>query len=405
MACSFCGLNGVRVGYRSKSADRVLRELEELSRRHGIDRLCFVDNVLDMRFFRDVLPALQEAGAPYRIVYEVRSHLGRHHLEQLTRAGCRSMQPGIESLHDEVLKLLRKGTTTLQHVAFLKWARELGIRLAWAILCGAPGERDEWYMEMAEWLPWIAHLHPPKGAMTIRFDRFGRYHLAPSEHALRLRPMPAYSFVYPLEEAAVRDLAYFFRHSPESGTPPSWVVDPAARPGLRAVQEAVGRWKADFWSVPESERASLTATRRDGELVIEDSRPGASERSLALRGLERSIYEECDAPRTRGDLARRLAEKHQLPHGEEELDAALASLGERKLLLSMGGRHLALALRSPAVPLPDDRESAEGFVAALKVVASSAKTSLARQVALHPFDLPLVDAWRAASHAHAAAAP
>ena len=49
--CSFCGLNGIGMTYRSKSADRVLAELAELSGRYGIRSFQFVDNILDMSFF------------------------------------------------------------------------------------------------------------------------------------------------------------------------------------------------------------------------------------------------------------------------------------------------------------------------------------------------------------------
>jgi hypothetical protein len=67
------------------------------------------------------------------------------------RAGVTWVQPGIESLHSGVLKLMDKG------VQLLKWSRELGRRLSWSILWGFPGKKDDWYTDMAGWLPALEH--------------------------------------------------------------------------------------------------------------------------------------------------------------------------------------------------------------------------------------------------------
>ena len=57
--CTFCGLNGSTMAYRSKSPARVRRELAELAARHGTLRFYFVDNILDRRYIDELLPALQ----------------------------------------------------------------------------------------------------------------------------------------------------------------------------------------------------------------------------------------------------------------------------------------------------------------------------------------------------------
>jgi magnesium-protoporphyrin IX monomethyl ester (oxidative) cyclase len=46
--CTFCGLNGAGMKYRSKSPERVLAELAELSSRYATRSFQFVDNILDM---------------------------------------------------------------------------------------------------------------------------------------------------------------------------------------------------------------------------------------------------------------------------------------------------------------------------------------------------------------------
>ncbi len=56
--CTFCGLNGSSMAFRSKSPGRVLAEIRELEARYGCSRFETVDNILDMDYFKNVLPAL-----------------------------------------------------------------------------------------------------------------------------------------------------------------------------------------------------------------------------------------------------------------------------------------------------------------------------------------------------------
>lgn len=135
--CTFCGLNGA-LGFRSKSAGRALAELMELADRHP-DPPIAVDNILDMRYFRDLIPALATHGLGRDLFYEVKSNLRREQLVALRRAGITHIQPGIESFSDQVLGLMGKGVTGLQNVQLLKWCKELGLRPYWSLLWDIPG--------------------------------------------------------------------------------------------------------------------------------------------------------------------------------------------------------------------------------------------------------------------------
>ncbi|MBE0691291.1 MAG: RiPP maturation radical SAM C-methyltransferase, partial [Anaerolineae bacterium] len=129
--CTFCGLNGGTMSFRSKSAHRALDELEFLVDRWRVEFVEVVDNILDMRYFHDMLPALAQAGRPLQIFYEVKANLNRRHLEVLRSAGVTRIQPGIESMSDHVLKLMRKGTSAMINIQLLKWCQEYGIAVDW----------------------------------------------------------------------------------------------------------------------------------------------------------------------------------------------------------------------------------------------------------------------------------
>ena len=59
--CTFCGLNGGAMAFRAKSQGRVLDELQTLTSRWGATMVEAVDNILDMRYFQEFLPAVADA--------------------------------------------------------------------------------------------------------------------------------------------------------------------------------------------------------------------------------------------------------------------------------------------------------------------------------------------------------
>jgi ribosomal peptide maturation radical SAM protein 1 len=342
--CTFCGLNGTGMGYRSKSPERALEDFRVLEERYGSRRFEVVDNILDMRYFASVLPQLENRGM--NIFYETKANLKRDHVAQLARSGVRWIQPGIESMHDEILRHIEKGSTALTNVQLLKWTREFGVRVSWNFLSGFPGEKDEWYAEMAEWLPLISHLQPPQEqspdplwtwrVTQIRYERYSPYHSRPQDFGLELAANRFYSYVYPLSEGSLDDLAYFFEDRellkfPRTGPR----VDEETRPGRRALEEWVDHWIRIYWKgLP----LILSMLDQEEKLKIIDTRPCGPQRFVTLEGRQRELYLACETPQTPASISA----------DAEELD----QLVERKLMLRLGGRYLSLAVRGdcPAMP-------------------------------------------------------
>jgi ribosomal peptide maturation radical SAM protein 1 len=127
--CTFCGLNGESMAFRSKSPERVVEELTTLARRHGRLDFQVVDNILDLRYFQEVLPRLRDAGHNLRLFYEVKANLTRAQVRLLRAAGVGRIQPGLESLSSPILKSMRKGVTAFQNVRLLKWCAEYGVQV------------------------------------------------------------------------------------------------------------------------------------------------------------------------------------------------------------------------------------------------------------------------------------
>ncbi len=212
--CTFCGLNGREMAFRAKSSERVLTELDSLARRYKIRRFSAADNILGMRHITSVLQQLatREPGEqPGNLFYEIKSNLNEHQLEILAKAGVTWVQPGIESLSDEILRVMRKGVSALLNIRLLRNCRELGIGVIWNFLHGFPGERSESYRQMAKLPAMLEHLQPPKGCFRIRLDRFSpNFEAAEQLGFSHIAPMPAYAAVFDLPAESLYNLAYSF---------------------------------------------------------------------------------------------------------------------------------------------------------------------------------------------------
>ena len=83
--CTFCGLNGNTMAFRSKSPERVFDELSYLTNKHGVKRIDCVDNILDTRYINTLFPKLSESDLEVELFYEVKANLRYDQLATLLR--------------------------------------------------------------------------------------------------------------------------------------------------------------------------------------------------------------------------------------------------------------------------------------------------------------------------------
>lgn len=335
MHCTFCGLNGATMKFRSKSSQRAIDELLYLTDRFEGCDVEVTDNILDLAYFKDFVPALAGLDRHVELFYETKANLRKDQVRMLRDAGIRGIQPGIESLSDSVLKLMRKGITALQNIQLLKWCKELGVEPRWNMLWGFPGESPEEYARMASIVPLLSHLPPPKYS-SIRLDRFSpNFNDAEKLGFTDVQPMEAYAHVYRLPPEAVRNLAYHFDFEYQEPRDVASYVRPLSD-ALRAWQRV-------------SPMSDLFSIDTGDHLIVWDLRPVAVQALNVLTGGERLLYLACDAVTD----ARQLAAV--LQRSPEEVTSQLEPLVARGLVLQDGNRYLALAVAlgdySPAQPV------------------------------------------------------
>src|SRR6218665_2342307 len=332
--CTFCGLNGSSMAFRSKSVDRALRDFEELSARHRWLDFVAVDNIINLGYLRELLPRLEAPGLDLRVFYETKANLTRQQVRDMRAAGIHRIQPGIESLSTPILKLMRKGVTAWQNVRLLKWCAQFDVRVSWNILYGFPEEPAGEYPRMAATLRSLTHLEPPH-LSRLHVQRFSPYHQSPERFGLRLEgPLFHYGHVYPQRGERLAALAYDFEYSYLDGRDPESYVGELRR--------AVQQWGA----VHERDRGRLTWRQGPGFVRIVDERESVGYASYLLEGAQAEAYLACDEGVTAARVHQLLHDKGHTGLGQGEVETFLRELTEAGLMYEADERFVSLALRA-----------------------------------------------------------
>ncbi|HEX8694755.1 MAG TPA: RiPP maturation radical SAM C-methyltransferase [Longimicrobium sp.] len=340
--CTFCGMNAAHMRFRSKSKDRVLDELTHLVGRYRIRGIDAVDAIMDMEYFRGTLQELRDRRLDLSLFYELKANLRKPQVQLLAEAGVTLVQPGIESFHSRILKLMSKGANGLQNIQLLKWCRQFGVEPTWNLLYGFPGERAEDYEEQLETLRSLTHLSPPRGSGRLRMDRFSPHFERWRDFGFtNVRPLQAYRYIYPFSSDVTFEIAYFFDYDYADGLNPSSYIGPT---------EA----QLVLWREAALRGASLTlALAGDGVMLITDRR-GVVERRFALQGWQKEVYAFCEQARP-ARAVQRLVEQQAGEHAPpaDEVAGFLAEMVRKRLMVQDGDWFLSLAVGLPLDAEPD----------------------------------------------------
>ena len=332
--CTFCGFARDGIRYRSKTPARIFDELCELARKHAICTFSAADSIMDLRCVKGFFDKVHESRADFVFFWETKSNLTREQIATMHRGGLRQIQPGIESLSTNVLRLMNKGATMLQNVRCMKWASYYGVAVAWNLLRGFPGEREEDYRRQLEVLKLLSHLDPPNSCGPVWLERFSPYFA--NREGLPItgqRPRSYYRRVYP---RTVADDRVAFTFDAEFGdTVPAGMHAP--------MLEWIEEWRRRRAS---ARPAFLVFRQAPGLLIIDDGRGGDGHViTYTYRGPVAAIYAECvETMRRPGDVTAALARQDaSLAGRERDVEAALDEFCRRGLMVGEDGWYLALA--------------------------------------------------------------
>jgi ribosomal peptide maturation radical SAM protein 1 len=334
--CTFCGLNGNGMVYRSKSPERLLKELSVLAASHHITCFTAVDNILDWKYLPEVFTRLDQLKTDYQFFYEIKANLTRQQIKTLYLGWVRRIQPGIESMSTHVLQLMRKGCSMLINLRCLKWCLYYGIQVSWNLIWGFPGETEADYEKQIDVLNRITHLQPPSSGGPIWLERFSPYYTDRESFPVRnMRPESSYRYVYP-EHVNLEKAAYFFEYEMGDTLPADTHLETN-----RLIAEWRDTWQSDL-------RHTLTYRRIPDGLLIDYNWGQRRQGTYTIFGALGLIYEFCvETFHTASQVAEYLKsapEPADVP--VEEVQDVLDEFCRGRLMASEDGKYFSLAIPS-----------------------------------------------------------
>jgi ribosomal peptide maturation radical SAM protein 1 len=329
--CTFCGLNGGTMQYRAKSSERFLIEVEQLVASYGVKEFAAVDNIIDMRYFKSVLPQLAERGLNIKLFYETKANLQRWQVELLRESGVNKIQPGIESLSTNVLHLMRKGVQAYQNIRLLKWCAEYLVEPHWNILAGFPGEEPSDYADQATIIPYLTHLPPPMHVTRVRLDRFSPLFTGgDAMGVINTRAAHSYHYVYPFLDEDLNQLAYYFDFDFADGRDPNLY--------LGEIRAQVAQWKL------RDDAGSLLSLDDGESLIIRDGRQRAAIDHHTLTGWRRVVYGACAEGKPFMEISKALAQAGMTDVSSEAVYQFLDDMVDARLVIFVDSRYLSLCI-------------------------------------------------------------
>ncbi len=336
--CTFCGLNGYSISYRSKGEDRVVNELtylmDKYMNKYNIPQISMVDNILDMKYFKELLPKIKEINLNRLIFWETKSNLNKEQVQLLYEAGITYVQPGIESLSTHVLKLMKKGVSVLQNIQFLKDCKQIGVYPSWNIIFGFPEEKIEDYKQMLELINKITHLQPPDQLGPFMLQRFSPYFNNPEKFGItNVSPKNAYRFVYPYKDSNLFNLAYYFKFDfRDDVKPPDYDKE---------LTQTVNYWRQCF----ENHENLYSYKKSPSVSLIVDERQNAVIPQIILESFYKDTYEYCDRIHSFPSIFSRIRKRYNdYPVRERDLKDFLEEMVSLNLMVREGDRYLSLAI-------------------------------------------------------------
>jgi ribosomal peptide maturation radical SAM protein 1 len=294
--CTFCGLNGLGMGYRSMAPEIAVRQFERLLElAPWCESFACTDNIMPKSYPKEVFPHLRTPPG-VTFFYEIKLPISNKDLESMAAAGVTALQPGIEAMATSTLKLMRKGTTAFLNIQFLKNCVRYGLNPSWNLLIGFPGEAEGVYEKYHADLPLLRHLPPPTGAHAVRFDRFSPYFDHPEEYGLALEPLAFYGLAYSFPASDIATMAYFF-----ADTKLAEYTITAAK-WNRPLNELIRSWRDAGWETTGAERPQLRVIEQDGGHAVLDTRFDTSHRHVLTPNLH-ALLRRLESPQRPDRLA------------------------------------------------------------------------------------------------------
>ena len=166
--CDFCDLGVVGRGYRYMSSEYLINNLNELNKKYDVNDLLFYDDMFtgNRKRLEDFCNAMIEAGNPFtwsccsRVDYVQYLNI----LDLMKKAGCHTIEFGVESGCQRILDSMRKNVTKEKISEIIDKTTKAGIITKANFILGNHGETHDSIMETIDFanqlnVHYVQHTH------------------------------------------------------------------------------------------------------------------------------------------------------------------------------------------------------------------------------------------------------
>jgi ribosomal peptide maturation radical SAM protein 1 len=335
--CAFCNLNLQWCGYRSKKAGQVINEIDSLSQQHGCLDFTFTDNMLPPKESLSFFKKTQEHPTDLNFFAEIRSVTQQESTQKLfnvySKGGLSTIQVGIESLSNSLLKRMNKGVSVIENIATMRQSLESGITLDGNLIVMFPGSAEH---EVDETLKNIKYAFPFTPLSIAAFflghdspvardpQKFGIKTVTNHSHNTKLFP-----------DNVLKKLNLLIKGYRGDRT--------LQRELWKPVVHMVTQWQNFHSTRKEGAICKPLLSYRDGGsfLIVRQETEDGKVLHHRLKGLSRQIYLFCINIRTQEEIVTKFH-----PMTPEKILTFLVDLNRKLLLFIDDDKYLSLAVKS-----------------------------------------------------------
>ena len=330
--CAFCNLNLQWHGYRAKSHNRVIKELEALIKKYQILSISFMDNLLPAKGLEQLFTRIQGVGKDLRLFSELRATTSSGILAAMGGAGMYEVQVGIESLSSMLLRKLNKGTTAMDNMEIMKNCETPGCpNLTGNLILGFPSSDEQDVAETLACLEFTFPFRPLKGIPFWLGYGSGVFEMPDAYGIKRLRNHPYYAHFFPPE--VLRGLRLMVQGYQGGIRYQNRIWKP--------VKEKLDEWRNTYMELHRVPGAGPILSYQDGRdfMIIRQRHIDDYDMTHRLHGTSRRIYLFCQTQRSMPQILSRFP-----GFGEEKVAPFLNMMVDKHLMFNEGEKYLSLAV-------------------------------------------------------------
>ena len=330
--CAFCNLNLQWQGYRGKSFNKVVSELDAMTEKYQTLSVSFMDNLLPQKDLERLFQGVARLGKDLRLFAEIRASTSRNALLAMASAGMREVQVGIEALSTTLLRKIRKGTSVIQNLEIMKNCESPDLpTLNSNLILEFPGSEPVDVEETLANLEFALPFRPLKG-IPFWLGYGSPVWQDPRSYGIkRVHNHPYYARLFPPEifrglKLIIQGYQGVLRHQKRI-----W----------RPVKQGLEAWKKAYAQLHQNPRSDPILSYQDGGnfLIIRERRHGADDMTHRLKDTSREIYLYCEENRSLSRILTRFP-----GFGEEKVVPFLNMMVDKRLMFREGERYLSLAV-------------------------------------------------------------